>query len=147
MTLAKSLKLKNRLAGDISQLKTRLTEQNVRSKQQPFDYENQAVLAELRARIGELVKVKTAIAVANAEIYDKVFTLAELKGLVNTLKGLGTQHGLFVDGSNYGHPVEVEYVAQIRKADVDKMVGELEQTMQEIQDELDRFNHTRTVEV
>src|SRR5438045_695766 len=88
MKIAKALKLKNQLAGDIAQLKELLAKQNSRSTKQKFDYENREVLTRLRAKIDELIKVKAAVAAANAEIYDKIFRLAELKGLVATLTSL-----------------------------------------------------------
>jgi len=91
MKIAKALKLKNQLAGDIAQLKDLLAKQNSRSTKQKFDYDNREVLTRLRAKLDELVKVKAAVAAANAEIYDKVFRLAELKGLVTTLTGLDTK--------------------------------------------------------
>src|SRR5678810_323193 len=95
MKLAKALKLKNQLAGEVAQLKDLLAKQNVRSTKQKFDYDNREVLARLRAKVDELIKVKAAIAAANAEAYGKIFRLAELKGLANTLAGLDTKSGVF----------------------------------------------------
>jgi len=63
MKLAKGLKLKNQLAGELAQLKDLLVKQNVRSSKQKFDYDNREVLTRLRARLDELVRVKTALAV------------------------------------------------------------------------------------
>ena len=91
--------------------------------EQKFDYENREVLTRLRAKLDELVKVKAAVAAANAEVYDKIFRLAELKGLVTTLSGLDTKAGLFHEGRGFGEAAyEVEYVAQLGKVDVDKLV-------------------------
>ena len=81
MKLAKALKLKNQLAGEVAQLKELLANQNVRSAKQKFDYDNREVLAKLRAKIDELVRVKTGIATANVDAYERIFRLAELKGL------------------------------------------------------------------
>ena len=93
--------------------------------EQKFDYENREVLTRLRAKLDELVKVKAAVAAANAEVYDKIFRLAELKGLVTTLSGLDTKAGLFHEGRGFGEAAyEVEYVAQLGKVDVDKLVAE-----------------------
>ena len=92
MKIAKALKLKNQLAGDIAQLKELLAKQNSRSIKQKFDYDNREVLTRLRAKLDELIKVKAAVAAANAEIYDKIFRLAELKGLVATLTSLDGIH-------------------------------------------------------
>ncbi len=90
MKIAKALKLKNQLAGEVAQLKELLTKQNSRSSKQKFDYDNREVLTRLRAKLAELIKVKAVVAAANAEIYDQIFRLAELKGLVTTLTGLDT---------------------------------------------------------
>jgi hypothetical protein len=146
MKLAKALKLKNKLAGDVARLKDLLGKQNVRPTKQAFDYNNTEVLADLRAKTEELVKVKAAIAAANSEIYDKIFRLAELKGLVVVLNGLDTRHGVFLEHGNYGgEPAEVEFVAQLKKVQVDKLVDEFQAEIQVLQDSLDEFNHTRAV--
>ncbi len=146
MKIAKALKLKNQLAGDIAQLKELLAKQNSRSTKQKFDYDNREVLTRLRAKIDELIKVKAAVAAANAEIYDKIFRLAELKGLVATLTSLDTKAGVFHEGGRFGEPgYEVEYVAQLGKVDVDKLVAELQDEIQTLQDALDEFNFTRSV--
>jgi hypothetical protein len=115
MKIAKALKLKNQLAGEVAQLKELLTKQNSRSAKQKFDYENREVLTRLRAKLAELVKVKAVVAAANAEIYKKIFRLSELKGL------------------------------QLGKVDVDKLVAELNAEIQSLQDALDEFNFTRSV--
>ena len=145
MKLAKALKQKNKLAGEVAQLKELLAQQNSRSTKQKFDYNNQEVLANLRAKINELVATKAAIGAANAEVYPKIFRLAELKGLVTTLKGLSTKEGVYAESLGYSQSVEVEYVAQIKKAEADQLVEELEKEIQELQDALDEFNFTRSV--
>ena len=146
MKIAKALKLKNQMAGEVAQLKDLLTKQNSRSTKQKFDYDNREVLTRLRAKLAELVKVKAVVAAANAEVYDKIFRLAELKGLVTTLTGLDTKAGVFHEGRGFGEAAyEVEYVAQIGKVDVDKLVAELNAEIQSLQDSLDEFNFTRSV--
>jgi hypothetical protein len=146
MKLAKALKLKNQLAGEVADLKTLLAKQNVRSAKQKFDYENREVLARLRAKIDELVKVKAALGGANADVYDKIFRLAELKGLVTALNGLETKAGVFHEGGQFGQPsYEVEYVAQLSKVDVDTLVMGLKEEIQALQDALDEFNFTRSL--
>ncbi len=146
MKLAKALKLKNQLAGEVAQLKELLGKQNVRSSKQKFDYDNREVLTRLRAKLDELVRVKAGLAVANAEIYAKIFRLAEFKGLVATLTALETKSGVFHEGRGFGEAnYEVEYVAQLGKVDVDKLVAELQNEIQTLQDALDEFNFTRSV--
>jgi hypothetical protein len=146
MKLAKALKLKNQLAGEVAHLKDLMAKQNVRSNKQKFDYQNRDVLGQLRVKIDELVKVKAALGVANAEVYDKIFRLAELKGLVAMLTSLDTKAGVFHEGGQFGQQsYEVEYVAQLSKVEVDKLVAELKEEIQALQDELDEFNFTRAL--
>ncbi len=148
MKLAKALKLKNQLAGQLAELKELIANQNVRTSKQKFDYDTHEVLARLRAKMDELVKVKAAIGAANAEVYDKIFRLAELKGLVTSLKGLETKAGLFNEPNVYhGGAYEVEYVAQISKVELDKIIAELNAEIQSLQDALDEFNFTHAVNV
>src|SRR2546422_6039841 len=138
MKIAKALKLKNKLAGEVAQLKELLAKQNARSTKQKFDYDSREGLATLRTKIQQLVKTKAAIAAANAEVYDRIFRLAELKGLVTTLGSLDTRSGVFLEGGDFARqPIEVEYVAQLSKVEVDKAIEELKSEIQALQDELD----------
>jgi hypothetical protein len=146
MKLAKALKLKNQLAGEVAQLKELLAKQNVRSSKQKFDYDNREVLAQLRAKLDELVRVKTELARANLDAYERIFRLAELKGLITTLKALDTKNGIFHEGGRFGEPAyEVEYVAQLNKVTLDASVAGLEKETQALQDALDEFNFTQAV--
>ena len=91
-------------------------------------------------------RVKAAVAAANVEIYDRIFRLAELKGLATTLNALDTKAGVFHEGRGFAEAsYEVEYVAQLGKVDVDKLVAELNAEIQSLQDALDEFNFTRSV--
>jgi len=148
MKLAKALKEKNRLAGETAQLKELLKVQNCRPVKQPFDYDNRDVLAKLQATVETLIAVKAAIAEANSEIYARIFRLAELKGLVALLKTLDTREGVFTETGGYGERLtEVAYRAQIGKVEVDRLAADFEAEIQQVQDELDEFNFTRSVKV
>jgi len=148
MKLTKALKLKNQLAGEVTELKDRLAKQNSRAVTVPFDYDSREVLKALREKINHLVAVKSAIAVANLAQYPRIFGLAELKGLVALLKALDVRHGIFKEAGNYAQPAyEIEYVAQLKKAVVDGHIAELEAEIAALQDQLDEFNHTHSVEL
>ncbi len=145
MKLAKALKQKNLLAGEIAQLKTTLAEQNSRSARQPFDYDTRTVLAQLRAKTDELVALKARLAVANSDAYPQIFRLAELKGLVASLKTLPTKEGVYAESLGYAQNAEVAYVAQIKRAEADSLVETLQAEIQSIQDNLDEYNFTRSI--
>ncbi len=132
----------------MTELKARLGKQNSRAATVPFDYDSQEVLAARRAKVEHLITVKSAIAVANVAQYPRIFRLAELKGLVAQLKSLDVRHGIFKEAGNYAQPAyEVEYVAQLKKSVVDGLVAELETEISALQDELDEFNQTQSVEL
>ena len=144
MKLAKALKQKNLLAGEIAQLKTILVAQNSRPARQPFDYDTRAVLAQLRAKTDELVAIKARLAAANSDAYPQIFRLAELKGLVASLKALPTKEGVFAESLGYAN-TEVAYVAQIKRAEADALAETLQAEIQSLQDALDEYNFTRSV--
>ena len=52
MKLSKALKEKNRVAGELTVLKTLLTQQNVRASTQAFDYDAKDLFAQIRAKLG-----------------------------------------------------------------------------------------------
>lgn len=74
-----------------------------------------------------------------------IYDLAEKKGTVQFLAGVNTRHG--PQPATYPSTTEVNYVAALKKADVDGMVAGLEKDIDQLQDRLDQFNHDRRIEV
>jgi len=148
VTLAKALSIKNRLAGRLSQARSNIEAYNsVPAGQRDEDagatvdvraeYERLLMLQE------GLIAVKAAIHRANVPVYEDVLRLAEKKGQVQMLGGLNTKHG-----TEPGYAgVEFRYSATIRKPEVLEMVRRLEAEIDRIQDKLNHFNATATVEV
>lgn len=137
ITLAKALKLKNRLAGKIAKLTQ--TVQLYNSTQQTAEQiDVRAKFAERADLVRRLTDLKHTVARANAPIQRDIFDLAELKAEVTLLSALNTKHGTFLEG--YPTAGTVAYVAQYRKADVDGMTDALEQRIDALQDKLDTFN-------
>ncbi len=145
--LNQALKEKNRLGVEISRLKQRMGEQNSRPVGQAFDYVTPELLVELRAKVDQLVRLKAAIGRANGETYERVFRLAELRGLISVLSGLPTKHGRYLESGGLGEPKEVEYQAQMRQAEIDKTITGMQVELGELQDALDRFNATCELEI
>jgi hypothetical protein len=146
MKLSQALQAKKKLAGDIAELKVRLLTQNSRPSKQPFDYDTHAVLEELRKKITELADLKAKIAAANVPIYQRIFYLAELKGLSTHLATMETKSGTFTEGGGWRtDKLEVEYVVQINKAAADKLVADLKDEITRVQSELDAFNYTTEI--
>lgn len=120
--------------------------QNSRSSQQPFDYDNRELLQQLRAKMDQLMGVKTAITIANGAIYERIFRLAELKDLIVAFRPMDTKQGVFQERSDFGgSALTVEYRTQIPLPELNNLIAGLEIEARQIQDELDEFNTTQAV--
>ena len=143
--LAKALKIKNRLTGRLAKVQADIQAYN----SVPEGQANQVnVLALMKTReelVGALVSLKTAINDANREAQRDIYDLAEKKATAQFLGCVNTRHGPLP--AVYPSTTEVNYVAALKKADVDALVARLENEIDQLQDRLDQFNHERKIEV
>jgi len=145
ITLAKALKIKNRLAGRLAKVQADIQAYNSVPEGQA-DQVNVLALVKSREELVEaLVGLKTAINDANREAQRDIYLLAEKKATAQFLAGLNTRHG--PQPPVYPSTVEVVYVAALKKADVDGLVAGLEKEIDQLQDKLDQFNHVHKIEV
>ena len=145
ITLAKALKVKNRLAGRLAKVQADIQAYNSVPEGQA-DQVNVPALMQTREELVEaLVNLKTAINDANREAQRDIYDLAEKKATAQFLAGLNTRHG--PQPAVYLNTTEVSYVAALKKADVDGLVAGLEKEIDQLQDRLDQFNHDRRIEV
>jgi hypothetical protein len=145
ITLAKALKVKNRLTGRLARVQADIQAYNSVPEGQA-DQVNVLALMQTRTElVGALVALKTAINDANREAQRDIYDLAEKKATAQFLAGLNTRHG--PQPPVYPATVEVNYVAALKKADVDGLVAGLEKEIDQLQDRLDQFNHDRRIEV
>lgn len=141
VTLAKSLKLKNRVIGRIAKLDADIKEYNsVPEGKEQVDVK--ALFEKRNQLVSHLIDLKTAINAANQPIQRHIYELAELKAKIEVFSKLDTKHGKTVEGFS-GTPVN--YNAQYRKENVDREVRSLEREIDRIQDRLDGFNHETTI--
>jgi hypothetical protein len=145
ITLAKALKVKNRLAGRLAKVQADIQAFNSVPEGQAEQVHVPALMAVRDELVEALVGLKTAINDANREVQRDIYALAEGKATAQFLGGLNTRHGL--QPAVYPNTTEVRYVAALKKADVDALVARLEKEIDRLQDKLDQFNHVRTVEV
>jgi uncharacterized protein YukE len=145
ITLAKALKVKNRLAGRLAKVQSDIQTYNSVLEGQA-DQVNVLVLVKTRDELVEaLVTIKTAINEANREIQRAIYDLAEKKASGQFLAGINTRHG--AQPAVYPGQPDHKYVAALKKADVDAQVQRLEKEIDTLQDQIDSFNHGHTVEV
>jgi hypothetical protein len=137
ITLARALKLKNRLAGRLAKLDTDF--ENYNSLPAGTDRPDLKLLyAERNTLVARLIELKVALNVANQPMQRTIFELGEAKSLVALLTKTSTKHGKVVEGY---HGTEIEYTAQFRKGDIDREVRRLEVVIDRLQEQLDAFNH------
>ncbi len=145
ITLAKALKIKNRLTGRLAKVQADIQAYNSVPVGQADQVNVPALMKTREELVGALVGLKTAINEANREIQRDIYDLAEKKATAQFLAGLCTRHG--PQPAVYPSTTEVIYVAALKKADVDTLVAGLEKEIDQWQDRLDQFNHDRRIEV
>ena len=145
ITLAKALKVKNRLTGRLAKVQADIQAYNSVPEGQADQVNVLALMKTREELVGALVSLKTAINEANREAQRDIYDLAEKKAMAQFLAGVNTRHG--PQPAVYPNTTEVSYVAALKKADVDGMVARLEKEIDQLQDNLDQFNHDRRIEV
>ena len=145
ISLAKALKMKNRLTGRLAKVQADIQAYNSVPEGQADQVNVLTFMKTREELVGALVSLKTAINEANREAQRDIYDLAEKKGTVQFLGGVNTRHG--PQPAVYPNTTEVSYVAALKKADVDGMVAGLEKEIDQLQDRLDQFNHERKIEV
>lgn len=145
VSLAYALKAKNRLVKRIAELEKRIRAHNMvnANSQRPFDLD--ALLEELQAEVEKLVQVKSAISAANAPIQENIYRLAELRGLAAYYQSIETENPYAYAMYASGNVVEMDiHFGPERLA---KLTEETEARIDEVQDEIDRFNAKTEIEI
>jgi hypothetical protein len=143
ISLARALKVKNRVTNRLAQLDALIqTHNSAIEGNQEYDtrqlFKSRVVLA------AALVRLKVNINTANQPVQNLIYELAECKALIASLKKINTKHGVVVESYS---GARVTYAAQFRQADVDREVRRAEQEIDRLQEELDRFNQRTLIAV
>jgi hypothetical protein len=143
ITLARALKVKNRLAGRIAKMDNDIKAHNC--YQAGIEAPDVRALYEQRKEVvARLIGLKTAISEANVEIQREIYQLAELKAELALVANLNTRHGELIEGFQ---GTKVNYIAQLHKADVDAEIVRLEAEADRLQDRLEAFNQQTMIQV
>lgn len=143
MNLAQALKLKNRLAGELSRKQQILERENARRNDSVSKVDREAVwneIVDLSTKLGEL---KGRITRANVAIYPSLERMAELKSRITFLHNLPKREG--EDVSFIGRDNEkLTYVwdSFINQEKSDWLVNVLQQEINSLQDKVDAYNAT-----
>jgi len=143
MTLAKALKQKNRLTQKISRLQQEIQRENSVRADDVRKINVEDLFEELEVKVKELIKLKIAIFVASTPMRENILKLSEIKSHIVFLQSINTTEGRV---SDYGEDA-VEYTVIYDKLFIREQVESCEQGIDEIQEELDKFNYTTEIDV
>jgi hypothetical protein len=141
VNLARALKVKNRLAGELTRLRRVLSRENSRrndntSKINPKEIDNL-----IGATVLKLIATKSAITCANIDIYPQLAKLEEIKSQIAYFQILPIKEGVDKQAIGYSKEViEYTWTAYLNQEAVDKKIKSLQITADELQDEIDTFN-------
>lgn len=141
-SIAKALKEKNKLKQEIAQLQKRLMSHNSVIKGNPRPFDIAKTDNELYEKINQLIVLKSALTKANQPVQEKIYRLAELKGLIAFYKKIPASVGISTE--RYGSDT-FEYEACFNEAILDEKIKNCMLEAEKIQDELDSFNYTNNI--
>lgn len=145
MNIAKALKVRNKLVGEINTLKDRMTRANSTLEGNEFKTDNTALYQEYMNKVSTLISLKAAIAKANVPVNALIYELSEAKDRIEFLKRLDTESGK-VAPERYGLASIITKIVQFDAKKVQEEIEKTETLIEKIQDELDAFNAKTVIE-
>ena len=142
MNVKQALKQKNKLVTELKAQYQILQKFNSIEEGNPRRYIMVDVLAKIESLSNELVELKARIHRVNQPVYNQIFLLAELKGRIKELKKVPTDEGKQTE--RYGSVQSIKEV-QLNIVDIENFVGELQDRIEELQNELDIHNATTNI--
>jgi len=146
MTIKQALKYKNKLVSKMNIEFNKAHQYNSIEDGEKRPYSASDALSKYFELSNELVELKTKLHKANAEVYDKIFLLSELKSRISKLQILDCSEGKVSDRFSriHGEAPTVKTV-QITILERDALVQEIELKIEEVQEELDLHNATTEI--
>lgn len=143
MNIKQALKQKNKLVSEIKDLYAKFNTYNSFEDGQERPYDPQELYNQWLNKTNELITLKTSIHVANSPIFGLIFRMSELKTLSKGLRALNTLSGKKNDP--YGRGEATLHNAVIGVVDRDVIVKRMEDEIESIQEQLDKFNATTNI--
>ena len=141
MNIKQALKEKNKLAKKITDLMGRTEKYNSVDNGAVRSYDPKESLLSAIETMEQLISLKTSLHLANANVYEKIFRMAEYKSFIKYLRGLSCVEGALVV-SRYGDTSNRQMTTVITEVERDQMIENYESMIDELQSELDAYNAT-----
>lgn len=149
VSLAKALKLKNKLTGQVRELQELLQFTNSYREGSVQKFDCNALMKELHEKLDKLAFIKSSIQYANGEVLSVLLVnLAEKKAYASWVKNLPTTEGKTVESRGYGEKsVEVTHYVTFDAKWVRDQVKKTEDEITDLQDQVDEYNASTTIEI
>lgn len=146
MKLAKALKVKNELVAKLKQAYLQLAKENSVSVNAVRAYEPKEVMTNIENLTGQLIDLKTKIAVANTSVMPLIIKMGEHKNACSLLRGIDCTNGEMEQDrfSRSSGPVMKKVV--FSQVEVDQKIEAHEKTISSIQEQLDTHNYNTDIE-
>lgn len=145
MNIAQALKKKNRLAGEIRRQEDIMRRENSRREDTTSTVDRESVITKILDLKKDLVDIKTKIAKANVNIYQKIEEMVELKSYIGMLKDLPKRDDverIYVGDKE----LHLKWTSYITEGACDDMLTALQKSVDTLQDEIDDYNASTQVD-
>lgn len=142
VSLAKALKIKNRLAGKVSTLRNNIVKFNSQTVPPLVDIDLTETWKELDVASKNLVECKSAISRKTSEIADKLVYLQELKGFIGWIASIPIKNG---EELQYGVQTPIVWKSHKSYNEIESLKNASQELIDKLQDEIDEFNATAKV--
>lgn len=146
ITLAKALKLKNRLVAELTKIRQQEVQFNVVHPQKQPLVDVLALRNEEDVILNKLIELKTALALATAPISGLLISLAEHKSKILHFTSIPYDSNFSVRDTNGGHYYESGN-PQLSKQTLDELVKATQNKIDELQDAIDEYNSSTKIEI
>lgn len=148
VSIARALKEKNRVAGQLIAIRKIISNENSLGQNTSRSADIGAMYEEEKKVDSKLVSIKTAIAIANVKIVNKIIELDEIKSRIAWVCKINADEGIKYENATYhSSGYEVKYDAVLSKAFLREEEELLKKRADELQDEIDEYNAITYVEI
>lgn len=144
MKLSTALKEKNKLTKKISETQKLINQHNsvIAGNPRPIDVKSK--LTELDGYADKLVKLKSAIAVANQPINRHILSIAEIRSNIAFLRKLDAREGQVNERYGAG---SATYDAEVKQSDILALIEKKESELEKLQEVIDQHNYNTTIDL
>lgn len=144
VTLARALKERKRLAGQIASAVDLVSQENVKVAGVPRPFDVRAMMAGVEASVERMIALRTVICQANARLAPKLVELDEVKSMISRLQSISTDADPYY---NEEQKRDIQREAVLGKKDVLDKIEAFQKRADALQDAIDEYNAKTQVEI